>query len=89
MAAETQEALKEQEKRLGLLIGRLEVGTARRQAILSKQDATLQNLQVCNEKTQHYNIYRYVITHNITKSTGMSSEFEEILTVKVTCTWMY
>jgi hypothetical protein len=46
MAAETQEALKEQEKRLGLLIGRLEVGTARRQAILSKQDATLQNLQV-------------------------------------------
>ncbi|XP_056006529.1 trichohyalin-like [Ostrea edulis] len=45
MAAETQEALKEQEKRLGLLIGRLEVGTARRQAILSKQDATLQNLQ--------------------------------------------
>lgn len=61
MAAETQEALKEQEKRLGLLIGRLEVGTARRQAILSKQDATLQNLQVCNEKTQHYKIYRYVI----------------------------
>ncbi|XP_061192886.1 trichohyalin-like [Saccostrea echinata] len=45
MAAETQEALHEQEKRLGQLIGRLEVGAARRQAILSKQDATLQNLQ--------------------------------------------
>ncbi|XP_062614600.1 trichohyalin-like [Saccostrea cucullata] len=45
MAAETQEALQEQERRLGQLIGRLEVGAARRQAILSKQDATLQNLQ--------------------------------------------
>lgn len=46
MALETQEALKDQERRLGQLIGRLEVGAARRQAILSKQDATLQQLQV-------------------------------------------
>lgn len=46
MALETQEALRDQERRLGQMIGRLEVGAARRQAILSKQDATLQQLQV-------------------------------------------
>lgn len=45
MALETQEALRDQERRLGQMIGRLEVGAARRQAILSKQDATLQQLQ--------------------------------------------
>ncbi|XP_064630315.1 trichohyalin-like isoform X2 [Lineus longissimus] len=42
---ETEEALKAQEATMGLLIGRLQVGKARRAAIIQKQDKTLQELQ--------------------------------------------
>ncbi|KAK6186317.1 hypothetical protein SNE40_008377 [Patella caerulea] len=45
LAAETEEALKLQEEEVGQLIGRLQVGQARRKAILLKQDRTLQELQ--------------------------------------------
>ncbi|KAJ8316889.1 hypothetical protein KUTeg_004793 [Tegillarca granosa] len=45
MAAETEEALCQQERDLGVLIGRLEVGRARRQAVLQKQDQMLSTLQ--------------------------------------------
>ncbi|XP_060578849.1 trichohyalin-like isoform X2 [Ruditapes philippinarum] len=45
LAAETEAALTQQEKELAVLMGRLEVGTARRQAVLQKQDQTLKELQ--------------------------------------------
>ncbi|GFS14897.1 trichohyalin-like [Elysia marginata] len=46
LAKETEVALKLQDEEIGLLIGRLQVGQARRKAILEKQDATLKELQV-------------------------------------------
>jgi len=45
LADETNEALKQQDEEIGLLIGRLQVGQARRKAILERQDATLKQLQ--------------------------------------------
>ncbi|KAK3095669.1 hypothetical protein FSP39_017428 [Pinctada imbricata] len=45
IAEETEEALRMQEQELGLLIGRLEVGAARRAAIIQRQDQELQTLQ--------------------------------------------
>lgn len=45
LAKETEVALKLQDEEIGLLIGRLQVGQARRKAILEKQDATLKELQ--------------------------------------------
>ncbi|KAH3705448.1 trichohyalin-like isoform X2 [Dreissena polymorpha] len=45
LAAETEAALSQQEKGLAALIGRLEVGQARRMAVLQKQDQTLKDLQ--------------------------------------------
>ncbi|CAG2240642.1 unnamed protein product [Mytilus edulis] len=50
MASETEALLVEQEKELGVLIGRLEIGAARRQALLTKQDTQLQSLQDQLEK---------------------------------------
>lgn len=50
MAAETEALLAEQEKELGVLIGRLQIGAARRQALLMKQDTQLQSLQDQLEK---------------------------------------
>ncbi|XP_063435773.1 centrosome-associated protein CEP250-like [Mytilus trossulus] len=50
MASETEALLVEQEKELGVLIGRLEIGAARRQALLIKQDTQLQSLQDHLEK---------------------------------------
>ncbi|CAG2246105.1 unnamed protein product [Mytilus edulis] len=55
MASETEALLVEQEKELGVLIGRLEIGAARRQALLTKQDTQLQSLQVWD---QNIGIYR-------------------------------
>ncbi|XP_069139245.1 LOW QUALITY PROTEIN: calponin homology domain-containing protein DDB_G0272472-like [Argopecten irradians] len=45
LATETEEALAQGEKELSILIGRLEVGSARRQLVLQKQDTMLQSLQ--------------------------------------------
>ncbi|XP_053407631.1 myosin-7-like isoform X3 [Mercenaria mercenaria] len=45
LAVETEAALAQQEKELAILMGRLEVGHARRQAVLQKQDQTLKDLQ--------------------------------------------
>ncbi|KAK7110980.1 trichohyalin-like [Littorina saxatilis] len=45
IAAETAEALRAQDEEIGLLIGRLQVGQARRKAILERQDKTLKELQ--------------------------------------------
>ncbi|XP_046570216.1 trichohyalin-like [Haliotis rubra] len=45
LARETEEALKQQDQEIGLLIGKLQVGQARRQAILRKQDKTMKELQ--------------------------------------------
>jgi len=45
LAEETNEALKEQDEEISLLIGRLQVGQARRKAKLERQDATLKHLQ--------------------------------------------
>ncbi|XP_012938082.1 myosin-9 isoform X3 [Aplysia californica] len=45
LAEETNQALKLQDEEIGLLIGRLQVGQARRKAILERQDATLKQLQ--------------------------------------------
>ena len=46
LAEETSEALKEQEKQMGETIARLQVGQARRQAIIKKQDKTIKELEV-------------------------------------------
>jgi len=46
LSQETQQALKEQEHTMGETIARLEVGQARRQAIISKQDTTIKELEV-------------------------------------------
>ena len=46
LSAETNEALNEQERQLGLLIARLQVGQARRLAIIQKQDKTIKELEV-------------------------------------------
>ena len=43
---ETQLALAEQEKQLGLLIARLQVGQARRQVLIKKQDKAIKQLEV-------------------------------------------
>ncbi|KAL4231695.1 hypothetical protein ACF0H5_009272 [Mactra antiquata] len=45
LALETEAALAQQEKDLATLIGRLEVGHARREAVLQKQDQTIKELQ--------------------------------------------
>ena len=45
LAAETTAALDEQERQLGLLIARLQVGQARRLAIIEKQDKTIKELE--------------------------------------------
>lgn len=45
LALESEAALAQQERHLATLIGRLEVGHARRQAVLNKQDQTLKQLQ--------------------------------------------
>lgn len=45
LAAETAEALRVQDEEIGLLIARLQVGQARRKAILERQDKTLKELQ--------------------------------------------
>ncbi|XP_076436478.1 uncharacterized protein LOC143275994 [Babylonia areolata] len=45
LAAETTEALRVQDEEIGLLIARLQVGQARRKAILERQDKTLKELQ--------------------------------------------
>ncbi|XP_071089454.1 trichohyalin-like [Haliotis cracherodii] len=45
LARETEEALLQQDQEISLLIGRLQVGQARRQAILRKQDKTMKELQ--------------------------------------------
>lgn len=45
LARETEAALKEQESHVGLLLARLEVGQARRQAIIQKQDKTIKELE--------------------------------------------
>ncbi|PVD30385.1 hypothetical protein C0Q70_09651 [Pomacea canaliculata] len=50
LAAETEEALRVQDQEIGLLIGRLQVGQARRAAILERQDKTLKELQEQLEK---------------------------------------
>ena len=46
LAAETTTALREQERQLGLLIARLQVGQARRQALIGRQDKTIRELEV-------------------------------------------
>ena len=46
LAAETNDAVMEQERQLGLLIARLQVGQARRLAIIQKQDKTIKQLEV-------------------------------------------
>ncbi|XP_041369579.1 trichohyalin-like [Gigantopelta aegis] len=50
LALETEEALRLQDVEIGKLIGRLQVGQARRKAILQKQDKTLKELQDQLEK---------------------------------------
>ncbi|CAL1547305.1 unnamed protein product [Lymnaea stagnalis] len=45
LAQETEEALKLHDEEISLLIGRLQIGQARRKAILEKQDQTLKQLQ--------------------------------------------
>lgn len=50
LAAETEEALRVQDEEIGLLIARLQVGQARRKAILDRQDKTLKELQDQLEK---------------------------------------
>jgi ellis van creveld syndrome protein 1 len=45
LSAETTAALDEQERQLGLLIARLQVGQARRLAIIEKQDKTIKELE--------------------------------------------
>ncbi|KAL8610099.1 hypothetical protein ACOMHN_024565 [Nucella lapillus] len=50
LAAETTEALRVQDEEIGLLIARLQVGQARRKAILERQDKTLKKLQDQLEK---------------------------------------
>ncbi|XP_060063932.1 trichohyalin-like [Ylistrum balloti] len=45
LATETEEALAQGEQELSVLIGRLEVGSARRKLVLQKQDTMLQSLQ--------------------------------------------
>ena len=45
LAAETNDAVMEQERQLGLLIARLQVGQARRLAIIQKQDKTIKQLE--------------------------------------------
>ncbi|XP_059163333.1 golgin subfamily A member 6-like protein 26 [Physella acuta] len=51
LAKETEEALKVHDEELGLLIARLQIGDARRKAILEKQDQTLKKLQEEMERT--------------------------------------
>ncbi len=46
MAAETEQALKAHEKDIGVLIGKLQVGAARRQDLIKKQDDMLKELEV-------------------------------------------
>lgn len=46
LAAETNDVLMEQERQLGLLIARLQVGQARRLAVIQKQDKTIKELEV-------------------------------------------
>ena len=46
LADETEQAILEQEKQIGLLIGRLQAGAARRQAIIKKNEEKLANLEV-------------------------------------------
>ncbi|XP_022091841.1 trichohyalin-like isoform X2 [Acanthaster planci] len=45
LALETKEALKAQDEQLGILIGKLQVGQARRQGIIKKQDKAIKELQ--------------------------------------------
>ena len=46
LADETRLAIEEQEKQMGLLIGRLQAGAARRQAIIKNNEETMNKLQV-------------------------------------------
>ena len=46
LADETQQAILEQEKQMGALIGRLQAGAARRQAIIKKNEEQLAKLEV-------------------------------------------
>ena len=46
LAEETKMALAEQERAVGESLARLEVGQARRQAIINKQDKTIKSLEV-------------------------------------------
>ena len=46
LALEIKEALKAQDAQLGVLIGKLQVGQARRKNIIKKQDKAIKELQV-------------------------------------------
>ncbi|XP_074642797.1 uncharacterized protein LOC141900007 [Tubulanus polymorphus] len=88
---ETDDALKEQEKQLGLLIGRLQLGQARRQAVIAKQDNTLKKLQdqIANQPStlnisdqiiqQHYND----VSHLSDKIQASRERQEQILREKL------
>ena len=70
MARETREALSDQEKQIGQLIARLQVGQARRQALIQRQDRTIKDLEVniCsnNKHVGYVTITSYRVLQNDT-----------------------
>lgn len=46
LAHETEEVLKEQDAKMGILIGKLQAGQARRQGVIKKLDRAVKDLQV-------------------------------------------
>ncbi|EDO37113.1 predicted protein [Nematostella vectensis] len=54
LAAETEEALKEQDDRLGKILGKLQLEVARRDDIIKKQDEAIRTLEDCFKRVGDY-----------------------------------